>query len=137
MTGAPFDIGRVVFDALSSAAAFTTARVLDNPTRASDLSDGERVVFFEDQSDKPLSSSVRTYSFAVAVINRTAEARKGAHQDYAAAKAVVLACMPAVGAVAKVDRRGLVEGDVLFRLENIDVGGGLVLGMFAIDYRSA
>ena len=34
-----------------------------------------------------------------------------------------------------VEGRGLVEGDVLYRLENIDVGGGLVLGLFTVDYR--
>ena len=31
--------------------------------------------------------------------------------------------------------RGLAEGDVIYRLENIDVGGGLVLGLFTVDYR--
>ena len=43
--------------------------------------------------------------------------------------------MPEIVKLVQIEGRGLVEGDVLYRLENIDVGGGLVLGLFTVDYR--
>ena len=41
----------------------------------------------------------------------------------------------AVNKLVQLYDRGLAEGDVIYRLENIDVGGGLVLGLFTVDYR--
>ena len=35
----------------------------------------------------------------------------------------------------RLDSKGLQEGEVRYQLENIDVGGSLVLGAFSIDYR--
>lgn len=137
--GAPFAIGAAIFAALRVAPALDGARVLDNPKRSSDLQDGERIVFFEDQADKLISqpgqSQKRTYAFSVGVINRTENDRQGAHTDYRAAKRVIRSCMPEIVKLVQIEGRGVVEGDVLYRLENIDVGGGLVLGLFTIDYR--
>lgn len=137
--GAPFAIGAAIVAALSADAVLAGAKVLDNPLRASQLAEGARIVFFEDQRDTPISnegqSPKRTYSFAVGVINRTTDPREGAHADYRAAKRVVKACMPAISQLVSIEGRGLLEGDVHFRLENIDVGGGLVLGIFTLDYR--
>ena len=137
--GAPFAIGAAIVQALRADAELQGATVIDNPVRASDLMDGSRIVFFEDQHDKPRDQpgqrQKRTYAFAVGVINRTESARAGAHADYRAAKRVVRACMPAINALVAVDGTGMVEGEVRYRLENIDVGGGLVLGLFTFDYR--
>ena len=137
--GAPFAIGAAIVHALRADPALAGVTVLDNPKRASDLQAGARIVFFEDQADKPIEqpgpSAKRTYSFTVGVINRTEQDRRGAHADYRAAKRAVRNCLPAINALVRLDARGMVEGDVLYRLENIDVGGGLVLGLFTVDYR--
>ena len=137
--GAPFAIGAAIVHALRADPALAGVTVLDNPKRASDLQAGARIVFFEDQADKlieqPGQSAKRTYSFTVGVINRTTSDRQGAHADYRAAKRVIRNSMPEIVKLVQIEGRGLVEGDVLYRLENIDVGGGLVLGLFTVDYR--
>lgn len=137
--GAPYAIGAAIVAALRASAALSGATVLDNPKRASDLSTGDRIVFFEDQADKPIAqpgqSQRRVYAFSVGVINRTEQDRQQAHADYRAAKRVVRSCMPEIGKLVQIDGRGLAEGDVSYRLENIDVGGGLVIGLYTLDYR--
>lgn len=137
--GAPYAIGLAIVHALRSAPALQGATVIDNPVRASDLGDGARIVFFEDQSDKPRDQpgqrQKRTYAFAAGAINRTEQARAGAHADYRAVKRAVRGCLPAINALVAVEGSGLVEGEIRYRIENIDVGGGLVLGMFTVDYR--
>ncbi|MGH8760695.1 MAG: hypothetical protein ACREVW_14480 [Burkholderiales bacterium] len=136
--GAPFAIGEALFAALFGAAALAGATVLDNPVKLSALADGARIVFFEDVSDRALDQAggvqKRTYTFNVGVINRTTAARRGAHGDYRAAKRVVRAALKELRVVAQV-ASNLREGDVTYRIENIDVGGGLVLGTFSVDYR--
>lgn len=137
--GAPFAIGATIVAALREAPALDGATVLDNPKRSSALQDGARIVFFEDQADKliaqPGQAAKRTYGFSLGVINRTETDRLGAHSDYRAAKRVIRSCMPEIVKLVQIVDRGLVEGDVLYRLENLDVGGGLVLGLFTLDYR--
>lgn len=137
--GAPYAIGQAIVSALRADAALAGALVLDNPLRASDLRDGPRIVFFEDQADRlidqPGQSAKRTYSFSLGVISRSDEPRKDAHADYRAAKRVIRTCMPAISNSVTLLGRGVQEGDVSYRLENIDVGGGLVLGSFSVDYR--
>ncbi|MCE1193317.1 MAG: hypothetical protein LWW96_14315 [Acidovorax sp.] len=137
--GAPFAIGAAIVYALRSEPSLAGATVLDNPKRASDLQTGSRIVFFEDQADKPIAqpgqSQKRTYGFTLGVINRTDNDRQGAHADYRAAKRAVRNCLPAINTLVRLEGRGMVEGDVLYRLENLDVGGGLVLGLFTVDYR--
>ena len=137
--GAPFAIGAALLAALRADPALAGVRVIDNPVRASDLADGARVVFFEDAGDAPIEqpgqSAKRTYSFTLGAINRTTEARAGAHADYRAAKRVVRNAMPAISSAVRLEGRGLVEGAVAYRIENIDVGGGLVLGTYTVDYR--
>ncbi len=137
--GAPFAIGAAIVAALRAEPALTGATVLDNPKRASDLHTGDRIVFFEDQADDPIAqpgqSQKRTYGFTVGVINRTQTDRLGAHTDYRAAKRAIRNCMPEIIKLVQIEGRGLVEGAVRYRLENIDVGGGLVLGLFTLDYR--
>lgn len=137
--GAPHAIGAAIVAALRAAPELAGATVLDNPKRASDLQDGQRIVFFEDQSDKPIAqpgqSQKRTYGFTVGVINRTTNDRQGAHADYRTAKRVIRNSMPHIVKLVQIEGRGIVEGDVLYRLDNIDVGGGLVLGLFTVDYR--
>lgn len=135
--GAPFAIGEVVVAALRAAGDLAGAKVLDNPARLSDLGEGERIVFFEDASDgfieQPGQIQKRVYGFTVGVINRSASARSGAHGDYRAAKRAVRGALAGVSAVLRCGP--LREGSVSFRIENIDVGGGLVLGSFSVEYR--
>lgn len=138
--GAPFVIGAAVIAELTAWAEQSGAKVLDNPRRASDLADGDRLVLFEDQDDKPRGqagqSPQRVFSFAVGVIRRTEDARRDAHRDWRAVQQVVRNSLQAINeAGVVVEGSGLVFRDVLYRLENIDVGGGLVLGMFTLDYR--
>jgi hypothetical protein len=139
--GAPHAIGATFFRLLAEAGALTGARVLDNPVRASDLQDGERVIFIEDQADKlggdPAQRQYRAYSFSVGVINRSTDPRLAAHRDYRAAKRILRSTgMHALTAAGvEVAKSGLTEGEVRYRLENIDVGGSLVLGLFTLEYR--
>lgn len=137
--GAPYAIGAAIVTQLRAAASLAGVNVLDNPQRASALQEGARIVFFEDQADSPIDqpgqSAKRVYAFTLGVINRSSSPRAGAHADYRAAKRAVRACMPAINQLVRVEGRGLVEGAVSYRVENIDVGGGLVLGSFTVDYR--
>ena len=137
--GVPYVMGAAIVQALRDAPALTGAVVLDNPRRASDLSEGARIVFFEDAGDTPRSNEAqvqaRTYRFTLGVISRAANARQAAHTDYRAAKRAIRAAITAM-AQGGVNVRGQVrETNVSFQLENIDVGGCLVLGTFAVDYR--
>lgn len=139
--GSPYIMGAAIVQALRDAPDLEDAVVLDNPRRASDLGEGTRIVFFEDAGDTPRSNEAqeqrRTYRFTLGVISRATNARQAAHTDYRAAKRVLrLVCMPAMTRVGvQLDGGGLREGEVTYRLENIDVGGELVLGAFTIDYR--
>jgi len=136
--GVPFLIGQALVTALQGWQALQGASVFDNPIRSSDLEAGERVVFVEDVADRPESQSgsaqKRTYVFNIGVINRSEGARLASHADYRAAKRCllqVLKTMPRQLAITSIVK----EADVTFRLENIDVGGSLVLGTFTVDYR--
>lgn len=141
-SGAPHVIGAALLQVLCHTLGADGATVLDNPVRASDLEDGDRIVFFEDQGDKPLGQpdqrQYRTYSFSIGVISRSAsDPRLQAHRDYRAAKRALrqLGMAAVTQAGVEIAKTGLAEGDVRYRLENIDVGGGLVLGLFTLDYR--
>lgn len=134
--GAPYAIGAHFFEALSAEPSFAGVRLLNNPIRASDLLDGNRVVFFEDASDGPGAGDKaveRVYRYNVGVINRTEEARLGSHRDYRAAKRALKSALKRLRSTVQVASHR--EGEVVFRLENIDVGGGLVLGTFTLAYR--
>ena len=135
--GAPYAIGVVVVAALRAATDLAGAKVLDNPVRLADLAEGARIVFFEDSGDsfigQPGQVQKRTYAFSVGVINRSSSARAGAHGDYRAAKRAVRGALAGVSAVLRCG--ALQEGSVSYRIENIDVGGGLVLGSFSVEYR--
>ena len=134
--GVPFAVGEILVEALRDAPTLADITVRDNPVRASDLSDGERVIWFEDVSDGPIDQQhqvKREYRFNLGVINRTGDARRGVHTDYRAAKRVIDDALPLLKTT--VVAAYLREGDVSFRLENIDVGGGLVLATFTLGYR--
>lgn len=135
--GAPYMIGEVVVATLRASVDLAGAKVLDNPSRLADLTDGERIVFFEDASDnfidQPGGFQKRVFGFSVGVINRSDAARRGAHTDYRAAKRAVRSALKELSLLL---RTGAVrEGAVAYRLENIDVGGSLVLGSFSVEYR--
>ena len=134
--GAAFAIGEAFYAALFAEPAFAGTRLLNNPVRVSDLSDGDRVLFFEDVSDEPGEQGKpleRVYRYNVGVINRSATPRLGAHRDYRTAKRALKAALPRLKTIVQVSNSR--EGSVTFRLENIDVGGGLVLGTFTLTYR--
>ena len=135
LMGAPYEIGRALFEALETAPELAGAKFLNNPVRISDLSDGARVVFFEDVSDEPdtLEKARRVYAFTVGVISRSDNPRAGAHADYRAVKRVLGNSMPVLLSIATVN--SMRENAVTFRVENVDVGGGLVLGAFTVGYR--
>jgi len=134
--GAPYVIGEALFAALEAAAALEGATLLNNPVRVSDLADGARIVFFEDVSDGPGDASKpteRTYRYNLGVVNRSDQPRLGSHRDYRAAKRAVKQALPRLKDLVAVGNHR--EGEITFRLENIDVGGGLVLGTFTLGYR--
>lgn len=135
--GAPFAIGEAVVAALRAAPDLVGSVVHDNPVQASVLADGERVVFYEDASDsfrkQPGQLQQRVFTFTVGVINRSDVPRLGAHRDYRAAKRAVRAALVGLSSILRAG--ALTEGEVTYRLENIDVGGGLVLGSFSVEYR--
>lgn len=135
--GGPHAIGATVFAALVADFG-SQARVLDNPVRASALQDGERIVWIEDVTDKRVDEAggqqKREYTFNLGVINRSADARTGAHSDYRRAKRVTRDSLAGLRAKLVVIS-GLREGDVIYRVENVDVGGGLVLAAFSLQYR--
>lgn len=137
--GAPFVIGQTIVQLLKSATELAGAKVIDNPRRASELDAGQRIVFFEDQHDKfidkPGQVAKRTYTFTLGVINRSTQARQGAHADYRTSKMILLSSIPEIAGAIELVNSGLIEKDVTFQLENIDVGGALVIGTFSIDYR--
>lgn len=63
-------------------------------------------------------------------------AREQAHADYRVAKRAVLECMPLLTQMGiEIEGGGMAEGEVRYQLENIDVGGALVLGLFTLAYR--
>lgn len=136
--GAPYAIGAVLYAALEAALVPQGIKTLDNPVRASSLKDGARIVFYEDVSDRgidqPGGQQKRTFTFNLCAINRTETARRGVHEDYRAAKRVVRDALKGLKQSLMVISV-LREGDVTYRIENIDVGGGLILGTFSVDYR--
>jgi len=135
-------IGSVIVQALRAHFGSTGPDVLDNPTRASLLDEGPKKVIFEDQncrrSADAAKKAIRTYSFSVAALCRTTDARNDAHALYRAARGVVLGAMPAITAAGVgITASGVSDGDVTYRVEGLDVGGGLVLGMFTLQYRDS
>lgn len=139
--GAPFVIGRTVYQALQAAPGLQGAALRDNPLAAADLKTGGRVLFVEDQADKPRGDQPgqrprRSYGFSLGVISRVEAAREQAHADYRVAKRAVLECMPLLTQMGiEIEGGGMAEGEVRYQLENIDVGGALVLGLFTLGYR--
>lgn len=134
--GVPYAVGELLMQALRDEPALAGVAFHDNPVRASDIQDGNRVVFFEDVSDGPAEQGEqikRVFRFNVGVINRTEDKRLGVHRDYRAAKRALDEALPSVREL--VVANFLREGEIAFRLENIDVGGGLVLATFTLGYR--
>jgi hypothetical protein len=132
----PFQISAAMLSALQSAPAFDGARLLDNPTSAAALMDGDRVLFVEDQHDElnkqPNATEQRTFTLTVGVINRSAEARAAADADMEAVKQAlrsITAQLVGIGSL-RLPR----EGRRTYKLEGIDVGGALIVTEFLIDY---
>lgn len=133
-----YQISAAIVQALSTAPALAGAVVLDHPKSPSDLSRGPRVIFVEDQTDslidQPNQQGKRLFSFAVGVINRTAQDRAGADADYLVAEAAIRQVHQTV--LAATLRCGpLRDLDVRFKVEGLDVGGALILASYAVEYR--
>lgn len=136
--GGAYAIGAHLFAALKAEPLFAGATLFDNPVRASDLFEGARLVFFEDVSDGPANSdksAERVYRYNVGVISRSTAPRLESHRDYRTAKRALMSALPRLNGTVQVGAHR--EGETVFRLENIDVGGGLVLGTFTLVYRDA
>lgn len=137
--GVPYAVGKLLVDALRTAPELAGVTVIDNPTRSSTIGDdGSRVVFYEDSVDRSKEAAqtprARSFVFAICTINRTTDARRGAHADQRAAVNVVRSALSSVkGAAWAISK--LREGDTTYRLEGLEVGGALVLTSFSIDYR--
>lgn len=133
-----YQISAAIVQALSTAPALSGAVVLDHPKAPSDLSKGTRVVFVEDQTDdlidQPNQQDKRSFSFAVGVINRTAQDRAGADVDHLAAEAAIRKVHQST-LVATLRCGPLRELGVRFKVEGLDVGGALILASYAVEYR--
>lgn len=133
-------IGSAIVSALQTQFAGSGVVVRDNPVRAAMLEEGSQQVIFEDQANRRGTGGVpsqRTYSFSLAALSRDTDARTQAHALYQTARRVVLGIMPALTTAGiTIAAGGVLEGDVTYRVENLDVGGGLVLGLYTIQYRS-
>lgn len=126
-----------MFAALRDAPTLAGCVFHDNPKRATDVESGLRVVFIEDVSDGPIEQGQqirREFRFNVGVINRSEADRIGAHTDYRAAKRVMDATLASYREIG-VTVLYLREGDIAFKLENVDVGGALIIAQFTFGYR--
>jgi len=148
----PYRLSQAVVAALRAQFEPLGATVRDNPTSRAALNEGARVVFVEDEQDQPGSASNnaqpnqpnqaegRSFALAVGVIARTDDARAQADADMEQVKTTlrdaVLAetrAMVAAGQILTVVMP--LEGQRLYRLDGIDVGGALVLTRFLLSYR--
>ena len=133
-----YQISAAIVQALSTAPALAGAVVIDHPKTPSDLSKGTRVIFVEDQSDdlidQPNQQAKRSFSFAVGVINRTAQDRAGADADHLAAFAAIRE-RHQTALVKNLGCGPLRELGVRFKVEGLDVGGALILASYAVEYR--
>lgn len=129
-------ISNTLVAALRSAADMVGAQILDNPTEAQGLAKGDRVVWIEDQVDDPIEQAgqqgKRRFTFALGVINRTSDDRAGADADHQAALSAIT---KAHTALMRDHRCGpLREGQTVFRVEGLDIGGALILTTYTVEY---
>lgn len=131
-----YQISAAIVAALRAAPDLAEAKVLDNPSDASALQAGERLVLVEDQTDRFIDQKnqqgKRRFVFTIGAINRTTDDRAGADADYQAAEAAVRGAHKVL--MSTLGCGPLHEEEVTFRVEGIDVGGALVLGTFAVEY---
>ncbi len=148
----PYRLSQAVVAALRAQFEPLGATVRDNPTSRAALNEGARVVFVEDEQDQPGTASsgaqpnqpnqaeARSFAMAVGVIARTDDARAQADADMEQVKATlrdaVLAETRSMTAAGDILATAMpLEGQRLYRLDGIDVGGALVLTRFLISYR--
>lgn len=140
----PFLLSAAVVAALREQLEPDGVVVQDNPTSPSQIEQGARVVFVEDQDDdllnKPGQAEGRTFGFVVGVINRAADTRSGADADSQRAKSIATAALMAAGRDLQASKTIVTfqaprEGRRTYRIEGIDVGGALILTRYEIDYR--
>lgn len=139
----PYQVSAAVVAALKTALE-PGASVVDNPTSAGALSQGDRVVFVEDTEDdlfnRPGQAEGRTFAFIVGVINRTVTGRAGADEEAQGLKPVVTRaardCCKSLQDARSIGTFNLPrETKRTYRHEHIDVDGALILTRFEIDYR--
>ncbi|MFD1709849.1 hypothetical protein FVQ98_14055 [Ottowia sp. GY511] len=137
--GYPYLIGEAVMEALKADPAFAGVKLVDNPSKPEAISEGKRLLLFKDAADsledQNGNAMDRVFTFQVGAISRDKQSRKQAHTDYRALKRVIrdsIKDMTAKGARITGQVR---ETAVSYQLENLDVGGSLVLGTFTVKYR--
>lgn len=148
----PYRLSQAVVAALRAQFEPVGAAVRDNPVSRAALNEGARVLFVEDEQDQPgtpASAALpsqpnqaegRTFVVSVGVIARTEDARAQADADMEQVKATLRdAVLDATRQmVAAGELLGVVmplEGQRLYRLDGVDVGGALVLTRFFLSYR--
>lgn len=139
----PFLLSQAAVTAIAGDFTAEPVSIRDNPSTRAAFAEGARVVFLVDSRDKPSKqpnqSEARAFTFEVGVINRTAADRAGADDDMQRIKLLLARAMPAAC-------RGLKEsGDIIghsalreleryYRVEDVDVGGALIVTAFEIEY---
>ena len=139
--GAPFQIGQAVLDVLKAAPELAGARFLDVRPRQTDLEDGELVVLYMDAMDSQSRESGnaigRIFAFEAGVLVRNNTARRDAHAAYQCIRKLAASALNAQAMTAMGVKLESVcsEQTVSYGLENIDVGGALIVGRFEVKYR--
>lgn len=135
--GHVYAIGEAVMQAMQTALAGVPLRA--NPDKAADLQDGVRLMVFKDSTDSQQdgngNTNERVYTFQAGVIARTKDARKTAHADYWILKRAIRASITAMNSNGARITAQVKETDTTYQIENLDVGGCLILGSFSVQYR--
>ena len=125
-----------VCNAVEGAVVPLGAKFMRNPKRAQDLAQGPRIVFVEDMSDALLQrlgvKDKRRAEFSLGVVSRVTDADADADATHQVAQAAVFAAV--IRATPTLQLGPVEEADIVFRVENLDVGGALILGSFAVTY---
>lgn len=137
--GYPYLIGEAVMDALKAEPGFAGVKLVDNPSKPESISEGKRLLLFKDAADSLQDQSGnamdRVFTFQAGAISRDKQSRKQAHTDYRALKRVIRDCIKAMTASGLRITSLVSETVVSYQLENLDIGGALVLGTFTVKYR--
>lgn len=143
---APYLLSQAVVTVLAAEFAGQDVTIRDNPTSPDSIKSGDRVVLVEDWEDapgnQPNQTERRTFTLDIGVINRTETARAAADADMQRVKAAIVRDLPAACRTLRAEGhidgfQAAREGRRLYRIENVDVGGALIITRFSIDYTTS